>query len=253
MHTTIVTYYLSIPTPPPQHLHIKGFYQPHLALYSSTSDLTVIQKMSDKHVPTEIKLHQKSRLLEIGFDSGENFKYPCEYLRTHSKSAEIETSATPVFGKADVNITKIEPQGNYGLRMFFDDGYDTGIFSWGSLYELGRDYDALWTKYLTRLEKHGLQRDTGIKSADGKFNVRLMFFMTNMLKVTKKEVEELALPESIDTVEKLLKLLRFRGEDWARMFADDAVQITVNKQFAELFTKLEANDEVAFVPRSKDI
>jgi len=209
--------------------------------------------MSAKHVPTEIKLHQKSHLLEISFDSGENFKYPCEYLRTHSKSAEIETSAVPVFGKADVNITKIEPQGNYGLRMFFDDGYDTGIFSWDSLYELGSEYEALWAKYLTRLEKHGLKRDTGDKSLDGKITIRLMFFMTNMLKVTKKEVEELVLPESINTVENLLKFLRLRGEDWARMFAEDAVQITVNKQFAELFTKLEANDEVAFVPRSKDI
>jgi len=209
--------------------------------------------MTMSHTPTEIKLHQKSRLLEMSFDSGENFKYPCEYLRTHSKSAEIETSSTPVFGKADVNITKIEPQGNYGLRMFFDDGYDTGIFSWDSLYELGNDYETLWPKYLARLEKHGLKRETGNTATDGKFTIRLMFFMTNMLKITKKETEELVLPESINTVEKLLKFLRMRGEDWAAMFADDAVQVTVNKQFAELFTILEHNDEVAFVPVSKDI
>ncbi len=209
--------------------------------------------MSSKHTPSEIKLHQKSRLLEISFATGENFKYPCEYLRTHSKSAEIETSALPVFGKADVNITKIEPQGNYGLRMFFDDGYDTGIFSWDSLHELGQNYESLWEQYLARLDKHGLKRETGSSDSMEKIPVRLRFFMTNMLKITKRESEELLLPESIRTVETLLKLLRHRGEDWNKMFADDAVQITVNKQFAELFTRLEANDEIAFVPRSKDI
>lgn len=209
--------------------------------------------MSSKHTPTEIKLHQKSHLLEISFDTGENFKYPCEYLRTHAKSAEIETSEVPVFGKADVNIKKIEPQGNYALRLYFDDGYDSGIFSWDTLFELGSDYDALWAQYLARLEKHGLRRESANQNTEDKITVRLMYFMTNMLRVTKKESEELQLPESIRDVESLLKLLRFRGEDWQRMFADDAVQITVNKQFAELFTKLDNGDEIAFVPVSKDI
>jgi len=209
--------------------------------------------MNSSHNPTEIKLHQKSHLLEISFDTGENFKYPCEFLRSHAKSAEIETSDLPVYGKANVNISKIEPQGNYALRLFFDDGYDTGIFSWDTLFELGTNYETLWADYLAQLEKHGLKRESGNTQSDGKIPVRLMFFMTNMLKVTKKESEDIELPESIRDVESLLKLLRFRGEDWERMFADDAVQITVNKQFAELFTKLEANDEIAFVPVSKDI
>jgi DUF971 family protein/molybdopterin converting factor small subunit len=209
--------------------------------------------MSAEHKPTEIKLHQKSKILEISFAAGENYKYPCEYLRTHSKSAEIETSDVPVSHKADVNIEKIEPQGNYGLRLFFDDGYDTGIFSWDSFYELGRDYESNWKTYLERLEKHGLTRESGSKNKDGKIKIRLMYFMTNMLRVTKKEVEEIELPESINDVQKLLKLLRFKGEEWEPMFADDAVQVTVNKQFAELFTVLEDGDEVAFVPVSKDI
>lgn len=209
--------------------------------------------MSAQQTPTEIKLHQKSQLLEISFASGENFKYPCEYLRTHAKSAEIETSDTPVSGKADVNIEKIEPQGNYALRLYFDDGYDSGIFSWETLYELGTDYDTLWAQYLSKLEKFGLKREPGDKATDGQATVQLMFFMTNMLKVTKKETEQLQLPGSIRSVEKLLKLLRMRGEGWEKMFADDAVQITVNKQFAELFTKLDDGDEIAFVPVSKDI
>ncbi|VAW72728.1 FIG00899427: hypothetical protein [hydrothermal vent metagenome] len=209
--------------------------------------------MSNKHSPTEIKLHQKSQLLEISFATGENFRYPSEYLRTHAKSAEIETSETPVFGKADVKINKIEPQGNYALRLYFDDGYDTGIFSWVTLFELGSDYTALWAQYLTKLEKYGLKREPSGQSASDSATVHLLYFMTNMLKVTHKETEVLKLPENIRTVESLMKLLRMRGEDWQRMFAEGAVQITVNKQFAELFTKLEDRDEVAFVPISKDI
>lgn len=209
--------------------------------------------MSSKHTPSEIKLHQKSQLLEISFDSGENFKLTSEYLRTHAKSAEIETAEKPVFGKADIKLEKIEPQGNYALRLYFDDGYDSGIFSWDTFYQLGTEYDTNWAQYLTKLEKYGLQRGLANKAAEGQASIRLMYFMTNMLKVTRKETEELPLPASIRDVEKLLKLLRMRGKDWDRMFADNAVQITVNKQFAELFTKLEDGDEVAFVPLSKDI
>lgn len=209
--------------------------------------------MSSKHSPTEIKLHQKSQLLEISFASGETFKYPCEYLRTHAKSAEIETSAIPVAGKAEVNIDKLEPQGNYALRIYFDDEYDSGIFSWTSLFELGKDYESNWQNYLNRLEQHGLKRHPKQSSSKNEINIRLMYFMTNMLNVTRKENEEISLPTSIQTVENLLKLLRMRGESWQKMFADDSVQVTVNKQFAELFTKLDEGDEVAFVPVSKDI
>ena len=209
--------------------------------------------MSAKHIPTEIKLHQKSQLLEISFADGENFKLPSEYLRTHAKSAEIETSEKPVFGKADIKLEKIDPQGNYALRLYFDDGYDSGIFSWDTFFELGTEYDTKWAQYLAKLHKFGLKREAANKAAEGQATIRLMYFMTNMLKVTKKEKEDLALPGSIRNVEKLLKLLRLRGEHWDRVFADNAVQITVNKQFAELFTKLEDGDEVAFVPVSKDI
>lgn len=219
----------------------------------TTPDIKRLLFMPSAHAPTEIKLHHKSKLLEISFAAGENFKYPCEYLRTHAKSAEIETSNLPVFGKAEVNIDKIEPQGNYALRLYFDDGYDTGIFSWDTLFELGENYESHWSDYLQQLNKHGLKRESSSHQADGKITVRLMYFMTNMLKVTRKETEELQLPASIRDVESLLKLLRSRGADWQRMFADDAIQITVNKQFAELFTRLDEADEIAFVPLSKDI
>ena len=209
--------------------------------------------MATKHTPSEIKLHQKSKILEISFESGENFKYPCEYLRTHARSAEIETSNIPVAGKADVNIETIEPQGNYALRLFFDDGYNTGIFSWDTLFELGANYDNNWAKYLDAIEKHGLKRSTREKPEDGKIKIKILYFMTNMLKVTKKESDEIILPESINEVQKLLKYLRGKGKEWEPMFADDAVQVTVNKQFAELFTKLEHGDEIGIVPVSKDL
>jgi len=209
--------------------------------------------MQAKHSPSEIKLHQKSQLLEISFTDNQNFKLSSEYLRTHAKSAEIETADKPVSGKAEVKIIKIEPQGNYALRIFFDDGYDSGIFSWDTLYLLGSEYDSNWADYLALLTQYNLSRETNNKSPDAEIKVRLMYFMTNMLKVTRKETEEITLPPSIKSVEKLLKLLRMRGKDWARIFDDNAVQITVNKQFAELFTKLEEGDEIALVPTSKDI
>lgn len=209
--------------------------------------------MASKHTPTEIKLHQKSRILEIAFESGENFKYPCEYLRTHARSAEIETSDIPVAGKAEVNIEKIEPQGNYALRLYFDDGYDSGIFSWDTLFDLGSNYETNWAMYLSAIDKHGLKRSTMEKPEAGKITIKVLYFMTNMLKVTKRESEELTLSENIDEVQKLLKFLRFKGKEWEEMFADDAVQVTVNKQFAEPFTKLEHGDEVGIVPLSKDL
>lgn len=209
--------------------------------------------MSKAHTPSEIKLHQKSKILEISFTTGDNFKLPCEYLRTHARSAEIETAEKPVAGKADVNIERIEPQGNYALRLFFDDGYDTGIFSWDTLFELGNKYDEYWQKYLARLDKHKLKRHTGERHENNKSTITLLYFMNNLLKVTKKETEQLELPDRVQDVNDLIQLLARRGNDWAKFFNPEAIQITVNKQFAELFTKLENGDEVAFVPVSKDI
>lgn len=209
--------------------------------------------MSKAHTPTEIKLHQKSRILEISFASGENFKLPCEYLRTHARSAEIETAEIPVHGKAEVNIDRIEPQGNYALRLYFDDGYDTGIFSWDTFHELGSHYDEYWQAYLKRLEKFRLHRHSVTRDENSKPKVTLLYFMDNLLQVTKKESEQLELPQSVTDINSLVEHLGQRGEDWTKFFNSTAIQITVNKQFAEGFTRLDDGDEVAFVPRSKDI
>lgn len=206
--------------------------------------------MSKAAMPTEIKLHQKSRLLELTYESGENFKLPCEYLRTQGKSAEVVTNEMPVANKADVNIEKIEMQGNYALRIYFDDGYDSSGFSWGSLYDLAVNYEENWADYLAALEKYGLTRTINENEAS-KIQIKVLYFMRLLIKVTRKEEEDIELKPEQATVGELLALLRKRGKEWPEPFADNAVQITVNKHFAELFTRLENNDEVAIVPVPK--
>lgn len=112
--------------------------------------------------PTDVKLHQKSRVLEISFDDGKSFSLPCEYLRVYSPSAEVRGHGPGQevlqVGKEDVNIEKLEPVGNYALQIHFDDGHNTGIYSWETLYTLGENYDALWQEYLGRLKEAGHQR-----------------------------------------------------------------------------------------------
>jgi DUF971 family protein len=114
-------------------------------------------------VPTEIKLHQASRVLEIAYADGRSFKLPYEFLRVYSPSAEVrghgpgqETLQT---GKRDVTIREVEPVGHYAIRPTFSDGHDSGIYSWEYLRELGEDQDALWQRYLDGLAAAGASRD----------------------------------------------------------------------------------------------
>lgn len=113
--------------------------------------------------PTEIKLHQKSRELEIAFDNGQIFRLPCEFLRVYSPSAEVRGHGagqeTLQAGKRNVEITEIEPVGNYAVQLTFSDGHRTGIYSWDYLYDLGVRQEALWARYLERLEQAGASRD----------------------------------------------------------------------------------------------
>jgi DUF971 family protein len=113
-------------------------------------------------IPTELNLHQLSKVLEIEFDDGNRFSLPCEFLRVNSPSAEVQ-GHTPdqrklETGKEDVNIERIEPTGNYGVTLFFDDGHNTGIYSWETLYNLGKNHDALWQQYLKECEQAGYKR-----------------------------------------------------------------------------------------------
>jgi len=112
--------------------------------------------------PTDIKLHQKSRMLEVAFDDGSRFNFPCEYLRVFSPSAEVRGHSPGQevlqVGKENVNITQIEPVGTYAICLFFDDGHSTGIYSWEWLHDLGVHQEQYWNQYLERLTKAGHQR-----------------------------------------------------------------------------------------------
>lgn len=101
--------------------------------------------------PTDIKLMQKSKVLEIHYDDGKYFKLPCEYLRVFSPSAEVRGGAKPVSrptGKEAVNIIGIDPMGHYAIKLIFDDGHDSGIYTWETLYDLGMHQEAYWQQYL---------------------------------------------------------------------------------------------------------
>ena len=115
--------------------------------------------------PTELNLHRVSRVLEITFDDGSNFKLPAEYLRAFSPSAEVMGHGpgqrkVPT-GIEKVNIDQIEPVGNYAIVLHFDDEHNTGIYSWETLYNLGKNYEKLWQQYLDELKEVGYTRKEG--------------------------------------------------------------------------------------------
>lgn len=202
-------------------------------------------------IPTEINLHRKSRLLNITFSDGKAFSLPCEYLRVNSQAAEVTSRNTPEIGKEKVNIERIEPQGTYAIRISFDDGHDTGIYSWETLYDLGVNQEKYWQDYLDRLSTAGYdrqgQRLAGTPDAERKIRVMYFAYLANKM---RRESEELTPPDTVESVEQLLGWLRRVKGERGYLFADDSVRVTVNKQFAEPFTRLDPGDEVAIVPNS---
>ena len=113
--------------------------------------------------PVEIRLKSQEKALEIDFDDGARFRLPAELLRVESPSAEVQGHVPGqkqiVAGRRHVGIMSVEPVGHYAIRIRFDDLHDSGIYSWGYLYELGRRRDELWAAYLKALEEKGLSRD----------------------------------------------------------------------------------------------
>ena len=123
--------------------------------------------VSEQHKPVAIQLRSRSRQLELEYTDGERYSLSCEYLRVHSPSAEVlghgpgqEVLQT---GKINVGIKAIKPVGNYALQLVFDDGHDTGLYSWRYLYELCQGQEAKWQEYLNRLEKAGANRDPDVQ------------------------------------------------------------------------------------------
>jgi DUF971 family protein len=112
--------------------------------------------------PTELRLDAAKQVLSVSFDTGERYALRAEYLRVESPSAEVQGHGgdrkKTVGGKRDVTIARLEPVGNYAVRIVFDDGHDTGLFSWDYLHELGRDEQAKWDAYIRALRVGGLHR-----------------------------------------------------------------------------------------------
>ncbi|MCG7884060.1 MAG: gamma-butyrobetaine hydroxylase-like domain-containing protein [Candidatus Thiodiazotropha endolucinida] len=173
-----------------------------------------------------------------------SFELPCEYLRVFSTAAEVKASDAPVIGKESVNIKKIEPQGQYAIRLIFDDGHDTGIYSWETLYQLGVEQEKNWNSYLKTLETIGYTRR---EKGQGERKIKLYYFSW-LANKTGRESEELVLPPSVTTISELLKLLRNRRHQVAQVFDESLLRPTINKQFAEFFSRLEDGDEVALIP-----
>jgi DUF971 family protein len=112
--------------------------------------------------PTEIKIRTRSRVLDVRFEDGAHFELPFEYLRVYSPSAEVTGhgggEGVLQTGKEDVGIARIEPVGNYALRLHFDDGHNTGLYSWSLLHELGTEHSKKWARYLERCAEAGVKR-----------------------------------------------------------------------------------------------
>lgn len=114
-------------------------------------------------IPTEIKVQQKSRLMDVSFDNGRHFSFSFEFLRVCSPSAEVRGHGpgqeTLQVGKRDIDITRVEQVGAYAVKPVFSDGHDSGIYSWDYLYLLGENQQTLWADYLSRLQAAGASRD----------------------------------------------------------------------------------------------
>ena len=115
--------------------------------------------------PTELTVHQKSRLLDIAFDDGSAFSIPFELMRVYSPSAEVKGHGAGQevlqVGKREVGIRGVEPVGNYAVKPLFTDGHDSGIFTWDYLYKLGSEHGVLWADYMARLHAAGFEGDSG--------------------------------------------------------------------------------------------
>ncbi|MBK6350815.1 MAG: DUF971 domain-containing protein [Steroidobacteraceae bacterium] len=116
--------------------------------------------------PTEIRLRRQSRVLDVAFDDGQRFELPFEYLRVYSPSAEVRGHGpgqeTLQLGKHEVQVVKVDPIGNYAVRLAFNDGHDTGLYTWDYLYELGETRAARWQHYLDRLQQLGIPYPTQV-------------------------------------------------------------------------------------------
>ena len=124
--------------------------------------------MKNDPSPTALTVHQASRVLEVAFDDGAHFRIPFELMRVYSPSAEVQGHGPGQevlqTGKRNVDISRIDPVGNYAVKITFSDGHDSGLYSWDVLHALGRDQEKLWQRYLERLDAAGASRDIDLSA-----------------------------------------------------------------------------------------
>lgn len=200
-----------------------------------------------EHYPLNLNLLQRNRVLEVEFEDGQQFSLPCEYLRVYSPSAENKTlkaQETVITGKEQVNITAINPVGSYAVQLVFDDGHDSGVYSWKTLYELGQRKEANWQAYLDTLARIGYERVPEEKRAK---QLRLLYF-AQFAKLFLRKQEKVVVPSSISNVKELLDWLRQRGGNWQQALREGGATITINRQFATPETVLRDGDEIGLVP-----
>ena len=126
----------------------------------------------DDPTPTEVRLRTRSRVLEVAYGTDERYELPFEYLRVYSPSAEVRGHGpgqeTLQLGKHEVGVKAVEPVGRYAVRIVFDDGHDTGLYTWGYLRELGRTREEKWRRYLERLAQLGIPYPTAVPPKPGR-------------------------------------------------------------------------------------
>ncbi len=214
----------------------------------------------DSGLPKEIRLDRKRRILYIEFADATEYALPFEYLRIFSPADDNApdllrhggSGIDLIVGKERVMIDRIEPVGSYAVRLHFDDGHDTGVYSFDSLRRLGRDRHRNWAHYLDQRERKGHDRPrTWDSPQDDWVEVGILYF-AGVAEALDRLSEEVVLPDGIHTVDALLEWLRERGEPWASALHPTRVRISVNRRFSILSTRLLDGDEVAITPAAID-
>ena len=194
--------------------------------------------------PSHIALHQMSRELEIHFNDGSQYHLPCEYLRVFSPSAEVRAAKNRgeiIRGKQEVNISNIEPMGSYAIRILFDDGHDSGVYSWSTLKSLSEQFEQNWHQY---------QQDLGQLKDVGEERIIKVLFFIGLVEQLGMDALEIKLEPSIKNVAGLIEHLAKKGAHWKQALDVSRLTITVNKQFVTPDQELFNGDEVALVPKA---
>ncbi len=199
---------------------------------------------SSSPTPTEINLNCGSQELNIKFDDGTHFKYPCEYLRIFSPAAEIKAAREKVefvTVKQDINIERISPIGGYAIQFLFNDNHDTVIYLWKTLYELGVNQEENWNNYVQQIKAK--------KKAQvfGERKIEILYFAT-LAQIIDQQHESLVLSDKIRIVNDLLSLLSERGELWEQQLDPNNIEVTINNQFVQVNHIIQDGDEIALTP-----